>query len=120
MGWLMLKKHPDVIEKGSKIDFSDVLADPIVRFQRRYYLPLALLCWGIIPTYITVYLLDEKPLYAFLFCVANRYVHLLHVTWNVNSSAHLFGHRTYNVKLNPRENKLVTYLTFGEGNFLRK
>lgn len=36
VGWLLVRKHPDVREKGKGIDMSDVLADPIVRFQRRY------------------------------------------------------------------------------------
>ncbi len=36
MGWLMVKKHPLVIKKGSQIDLSDVLNDPVVRFQRKY------------------------------------------------------------------------------------
>lgn len=35
MGWLMMKKHPDVIKKGSTLDMTDVMNDPIVRFQRR-------------------------------------------------------------------------------------
>lgn len=35
MGWLMCKKHPDVIEKGKTLDMGDILADPVVRFQMR-------------------------------------------------------------------------------------
>lgn len=115
MGWLMLRKHPQVSEKGSTIDLSDLLADPIVRFQRRYYIPLVLVCWGMIPVLLPMYLWGETFWNAFLFCVAFRYVYVLHVTWNVNSSAHLFGHRPYDVTINPRESKSVTYLSFGEG-----
>lgn len=114
-GWLMLKKHPEVTAKGSKIDLSDVLNDPIVAFQRKYYLFLGLICWGIIPTYLGVYFFNERPLYSFLFNVIFRYVFVLNVTWNVNSASHLFGNRPYNVKIMPRENKAVTYLSFGEG-----
>lgn len=114
-GWLMVKKHPAVTEKGSKIDLSDVLNDPIVAFQRRYYLVLGLICWGLIPTYLGVYLFNERPLNSFLFNVIFRYVFVLNGTWNVNSAAHIFGNRPYNVKINPRENKAVTYLSFGEG-----
>jgi stearoyl-CoA desaturase (delta-9 desaturase) len=40
MGWLLVKKHPEVKEKGKTVDMSDVWADPIVRFQRRFYIPL--------------------------------------------------------------------------------
>jgi hypothetical protein len=28
-------KHPDVIEKGKKFDVTDLLADPVVQFQRK-------------------------------------------------------------------------------------
>ena len=33
-GWLMRKKHPAMIEKSKTLDFSDLLADPVVRFQK--------------------------------------------------------------------------------------
>jgi len=32
VGWLMLKKHPDVIRKGSQIDMRDILADSVAMF----------------------------------------------------------------------------------------
>lgn len=115
MGWLLLKKHPDVREKGQKIDLSDLWADPIVRFQRRFYIPLIILIWGFIPTFIPYYLWGEKPIYAFLGCVCFRYVYVLHCTWLVNSAAHLSGHRPYNKNIEPRENNSVVYLAFGEG-----
>lgn len=35
VGWLMIRKHKDVLEKGKTINMSDVWADPVVRFQRR-------------------------------------------------------------------------------------
>ncbi|XP_047357293.1 acyl-CoA Delta-9 desaturase-like isoform X2 [Vespa velutina] len=42
IGWLMLKKHPDVIKKGATIDMSDIEKDPVVVWQRRYTLSLNL------------------------------------------------------------------------------
>lgn len=36
IGWLMLRKHKDVFEKGKTVDMSDIDADPIVTFQRKY------------------------------------------------------------------------------------
>ena len=36
VGWLMVKKHPDVITKGKQLDLSDLYEDKIVMFQRRY------------------------------------------------------------------------------------
>ncbi|GBN29402.1 Stearoyl-CoA desaturase 5 [Araneus ventricosus] len=35
IGWLMCKKHPYVAKKGKTVFLEDLLADPIVRFQRR-------------------------------------------------------------------------------------
>nr|XP_020458823.1 uncharacterized protein LOC109961932 [Monopterus albus] len=35
IGWLLVRKHPDVIEKGQKLDVSDLKADKVVMFQRR-------------------------------------------------------------------------------------
>lgn len=35
IGWLFVRKHQDVIEKGRKLDFTDLLDDPVVRFQRK-------------------------------------------------------------------------------------
>lgn len=35
MGWLMLRKHPDIKTKGSRVDMSDLLQDPIVMFQKK-------------------------------------------------------------------------------------
>ena len=35
IGWLMVKKHPDVIKKGQQLDLSDLYEDKIVMFQRR-------------------------------------------------------------------------------------
>lgn len=31
IGWLMMKKHPDVIQKGKAFDCSDITEDPVVK-----------------------------------------------------------------------------------------
>lgn len=36
IGWLMVKKHPDVKRVGGTIDMSDLERDPIVMFQKKY------------------------------------------------------------------------------------
>lgn len=35
IGWLLVRKHPDVIEKGKKLELTDLKADKVVTFQRR-------------------------------------------------------------------------------------
>lgn len=35
VGWLLVRKHPDVIKKGVTINISDLENNPIVVFQRK-------------------------------------------------------------------------------------
>jgi stearoyl-CoA desaturase (delta-9 desaturase) len=114
MGWLLCKKHPDVKEKGRNVDMSDLWADPLVRFQRRFYIPLVILLRGVIFMGVPMWYFGETlfhSLTANMFC----YVITLHHTWLVNSAAHMFGSRPYDKTINPRENKSVVYLSMGEG-----
>ncbi|CAG9828026.1 unnamed protein product [Diabrotica balteata] len=40
VGWLLMRKHPEVKNKGQTIDMSDVLADPVVQFQMKSINPV--------------------------------------------------------------------------------
>ena len=35
MGWLLCKKHPEVLRRGKTVDMSDLLQDPIVVYQQK-------------------------------------------------------------------------------------
>lgn len=35
IGWLLVKKHPDVKRKGASIDMSDLERDPFVMIQKK-------------------------------------------------------------------------------------
>ena len=114
MGWLMCKKHPEVLRKGKSIDLSDLWSDPIVRFQRKLYIPLVILIWGLLPTLIPYYFWQEHIITAFALNML-RYSVTLHSTWLVNSAAHMWGSKPYDKNIEPRENYSVNYLTYGEG-----
>ena len=58
-GWLMCKKHPDVAEYGLRVDMSDVMADPVVYYQHKYYLPSVLLVCFLMPTLVPWYFWGE-------------------------------------------------------------
>lgn len=45
-----------------------------------------------------------------------RYTYSQHVTWLVNSAAHKWGNRPYDVTINPSENVVVSLLTGGKRN----
>ncbi|XP_076327898.1 acyl-CoA desaturase-like [Tachypleus tridentatus] len=115
MGWLMYKKHPEVREKGRTVDCSDLLQDPVVRFQKRFYIPLVILCSFYLPTMIPVWCWGERVWIAFLTNGILRYVVTLHITWLVNSAAHYWGNRPYNRFMEARENKHVAWWAMGEG-----
>lgn len=115
MGWLLVRKHPDVKAKGKLVDLSDLWLDPVVRFQRRFYIPLVIVFWMIIPTYIPHYICGTNLWHSFLGAVIFRYVYSLHCAWLVNSAAHLYGSQPYDKQINPRENKFVAYVSMGEG-----
>ncbi|CAG2179279.1 unnamed protein product, partial [Oppiella nova] len=115
MGWLMCRKHPEVTIKGKEIDMSDLLADPVVRFQRKYYLLLVALIWLLIPVSVPVLAFGETWIDSFLISVL-RLTTILHYSFLVNSMAHIgSAYRPYDKHIYPRENRLVTYLSGGEG-----
>lgn len=35
IGWLLVRKHPDVARKGKQLDLSDLYADKVVMIQRK-------------------------------------------------------------------------------------
>ena len=115
VGWLLMRKHPDVITKGKNIDLSDLYNDPVVMFQRRYYLPLCIFFTIVIPVVVPWYFWGENPWVAYFTLFAFRYVMTLHSTWLVNSAAHLWGSRPYDKHLNPSDNRFVCVAAIGEG-----
>lgn len=114
-GWLMCKKHPDVRTIGSKVDVSDIINDPVVYYQRKYYVPSVIIFCVFIPTILPYYLWSESLWVAYWVCVPLRYLLALHATWLVNSAAHMYGYRPYDTSIAPVENAPVSFLTLGEG-----
>uniref|UniRef100_A0A6P7GJW1 Acyl-CoA Delta(11) desaturase-like n=1 Tax=Diabrotica virgifera virgifera TaxID=50390 RepID=A0A6P7GJW1_DIAVI len=114
VGWLLMKKHPDVINKGKNIDVSDVADDPVVKFQRKYYILLGSSLAFILPSIAMVYFFHETALNAALLSIT-RYVLTLNGTWTVNSFAHLYGWKPYDSSINPAENATVSIVGLGEG-----
>ncbi|NXW26214.1 ACOD desaturase, partial [Circaetus pectoralis] len=115
IGWLLVRKHPDVIEKGQKLDLSDIKADKVVMFQRRYYKPSVVLLCFTLPTVVPWYFWDESIIISFFIPAILRYAVALNAAWLVNSAAHMFGNRPYDQHINPRENPLVSLGALGEG-----
>nr|XP_031825342.1 stearoyl-CoA desaturase 5-like [Nomia melanderi] len=114
IGWLMMKRHPAVKEYGSKIDMSDILADPVITFFDKYYEIIMIWLAFVFPTLLPVYLWGETWYVSFHATVI-RYVFSLHATFAVNSFAHMWGNRPYNRRVKPTENAVVSFFAHGEG-----
>ncbi|CAJ0578820.1 unnamed protein product, partial [Mesorhabditis spiculigera] len=115
MGWLLQKKHEAVIQKGSQIDMSDLLHDPVVVFQKKYYFPLYIIFCFLLPSAIPVYFWGESALVSYFVAGILRYVLSLHETWTINSLAHTHGHKPYDARIRATDHHLMAMLTVGEG-----
>jgi stearoyl-CoA desaturase (delta-9 desaturase) len=106
MGWLF--HHKINMERvGDRSNAMDMYKDPFYRHLERRYLmhiggQLALL-----------YALGGFPV--LVWGGALRIVWSYHITWFINSAAHMWGDQTYNTGDLSRNNCLLGILVFGEG-----
>jgi len=111
VGWIFLKSH---YPKMENVDQSDLNADPVVRFQHKYFIPMAL-----------SYVLILQPLIGYLWFgdavsgllwggIIGR-VAIWHCTFFVNSLAHYLGEQHYTLEVTARGNLILALLTNGEG-----
>ncbi|KAJ1522181.1 hypothetical protein ONE63_002491 [Megalurothrips usitatus] len=115
IGWLMVRKHPSVFEAGRRVDMSDIEADKLVMFQKKYYNILYVLLSILFPTVVPVWLWNETWWNSFFLSFITRTFVVLNIAWLVNSWAHLYGTHPFNNDILPSESRLVSFLTFGEG-----
>jgi len=110
IGW-MLKNYP-----SGEPDFSvvrDLERDPLVSFQHRYYVPLALAMNFGLP--LLVGWATGDVLGTFLLAGVLRLVVSHHFTFFINSLAHMWGVQPYTDDNTARDNGVVALLTYGEG-----
>lgn len=115
MGWLLVRKHPEVREKGRLVDMSDIESDPVVMFQKRHYIFMMVFFCFFLPTIGPWMMWGETLLTAFYVTAVLRYTVTLHSTWLVNSAAHLWGMKPYDKNINPSESMLAAFASCGEG-----
>jgi len=83
-------------------------ADPLLRWQDRYYIPIA-----VVMSFVVPYLLAG---WGGLFLAGIvRIVIGHHVTWLINSWAHIGGKRPYDPNTTAADNWFLAFFTFGEG-----
>ena len=114
MGWLFVKKHPDVIEAGKQLNFDDLAEDITVVFQKTLDPWFALFMCFVFPGLLCT-LWGDNFWHGYWVAGALRYILVLHATWLVNSAAHFYGDHPYDPKSWPAENPIVSVLAVGEG-----
>ena len=110
MGW-MLRNYP-----SSELDYKnarDLMEDPIVMFQHRHYLGLALFMNIAVPALLGWAYGDVGGF--LLLAGLLRLVISQHVTFFINSLAHMWGSRPYTDENTARDNPVLALFTYGEG-----
>ena len=110
IGW-MLREYPSGREDFSNIP--DLKKDRLLAFQHRYYVPLAVgLNFGL-P--LAAGLLFHDVLGMLILAGVLRLVWSHHVTFFINSLAHMWGSRPYTEDNTARDNPVLAVITYGEG-----
>ncbi|CAB3244716.1 unnamed protein product [Arctia plantaginis] len=115
IGWLMMKKNPEVILRGKQMDMSDIESDPLIRAYERNFNVLKLLFCYLIPTMTGIWLWNENWKCAVAWQCFIRFLSMFHSELTVNSLAHAYGYKPYNRHIIPAENRFVAFCTLGEG-----
>jgi len=108
--WLMFKAN----SKYSHLKAKDLENDFLVRFQDKYYLPIAIASGFLLPALIAHFFFDA--FWGGLLFGAFLRLHIVyHSTWFINSFCHMWGRQPYNKMNSARDNFFIAFFTFGEG-----
>jgi len=106
MGWL-LDNEATIERVGDRSNAKEMAEQPFYRFLEKTYM------WHIAASAGLLFALGGLPWLVWGFCV--RTVWVYHVTWAVNSVAHVWGSQDYNTGDLSRNNWPVAIFAFGEG-----
>ncbi len=110
VGW-MIRDYP-----SGEVDYSvvpDLQRDPVVMWQHRWYLPLILTTNIGLPLLLGWMVGDVWGV--FLLAGVLRLVVSHHVTFFINSLAHMWGKQPYTDENSARDNWFLALITYGEG-----
>jgi len=111
IGWLLVKQDHSKI---GVTDMSDLQKDPMLVWQAKYYIWLALLIGIGLPTLICGLGWGDWQGGFFIASMA-RVVFVMQGTFCINSLAHYWGSATFSDQRSPRDSYIVSLITFGEG-----
>jgi len=108
IGWVM---RADPSRDYSNVH--DLMANPLVAWQHRMYLPIAVVMAAILPTLMAYSWNDAIGGFVWVACF--RVIAQFHLAFAINSVAHRFGTRPYSREISARDNVVLAFLTMGEG-----
>lgn len=109
LGWLILDDNPKYKGRFAK----DLMQDPAIAFQHRYYLWFALLTGFAVPIYVGHLFGSALGGLAVLACL--RLVTTNHATFFINSLCHTLGNQPYTDQNSARDSFVMAILAVGEG-----
>lgn len=108
IGWIFFKHHEPELRT-----VPDLAKDPLIRFQDRYYVPIATLAGAVVP--FGLGLIWGDAIGALLVAGFLRIVVQWHATFAVNSLAHSVGAQPYSTSTSARDSFITALVTLGEG-----
>ncbi|XP_074604321.1 stearoyl-CoA desaturase 5-like [Brevipalpus obovatus] len=115
LGWRFTRPRAEYREKVATLEFTDALSDPVVKYQKMFFAPLALILGYIIPTLIPHYCWGENWLDAFLIAGCVKSFGVITVHGLLGSVSHMYGTRRYNKDISARDIGLMSIIAAGEG-----
>nr|AGO45842.1 acyl-CoA desaturase HvirKSVE [Heliothis virescens] len=117
VGWLVLTPHPAVENRRIALrpTCADLLADPVVRLQKKFFIPLFALLNIALPIWVPWYCWNETLVNSFVISFVTRFTITLNIAFSVNSFAHMWGNKPYDRFIKSVENSLVSLAALGEG-----
>ncbi|KAL0880737.1 hypothetical protein ABMA27_001949 [Loxostege sticticalis] len=117
VGWLVLTPHPAVENRRAALAESshDLMADPVVRLQKMFFIPLFAILNIALPIWIPWYFWQETLVNSFIVSFVLRFTITLNIAYCVNSFAHLWGNKPYDRFIKSVENTAVSLAALGEG-----
>jgi stearoyl-CoA desaturase (delta-9 desaturase) len=110
IGWI-LRNYKSGVEDYSNV--KDLMKDPIVVWQKKHYLTLLLVMNIGLPAFLG--LVHGDIIAGLLLGGLLRLVLSQHVTYLINSIAHMWGQQPYSENNSARDNPILAFFTYGEG-----
>lgn len=112
IGWILFKINPE----PPWDNVADLRKDPLVMWQDRFYVTIAVTISFIIPALLGYWHAGwEGALGGFLLAGVARVTAVQHMTFFINSLCHTVGSQPYSTKCSARDSWIMALFTFGEG-----